>query len=268
MSWTVKARRVGTGILVLPVLALARPAEAQDLERELAAIEDGWASVEVEVREGVEVCDHGIRWYGDDGEVRGHWHWNGRGEERCDLGPLQLDFLLRDGRVTEIDAGRVTPRTGARRLGLRAPSEVSEYLVTLAYAGASDEAAEQGLFLSRVPRGADPTAGILRVARDRELSTEVRKSGLFWAGQLATEVVVAPLQAVAMEEDADQEVREAAVFALSQHQGERATPVLMELALEAPHPGTRRSAMFWLAQRDDPEVAEFLADVILGRRGG
>jgi HEAT repeat protein len=153
-------------------------------------------------------------------------------------------------------------------LGERPPLEVSNYLVSMSYFGASNDAAEEGLFLSRLPRGADPTAGILRVARDRELPSEVRRSGLFWAGQMATEVVVEPLRAVAVEDDAEQQVRDAAVFALSQHRGEAAVPVLMELALEAPHPGTRRSAMFWLAQRDDPEIADFLADVILGRRGG
>ncbi len=138
----------------------------------------------------------------------------------------------------------------------------------LAYLDADDDAAEEGLFLSRLPRGADPTEGILRVARDRSLRSGLRKSGLFWAGQLATEVVVAPLEAVAREDDAEQEVREAAVFALSQHQGDAAVPVLMDLALDAPHAGTRKSALFWLAQRDEPGIADFFADIILGRRGG
>jgi hypothetical protein len=249
-------------------LCVAGPAASQELSEEVTRIRDGWTSLRVELREGVEVCDHGIRWYSEAGERRGHWHSGGSGAEVCDDGPLQLDFRVVDGTVREIEAGRISSRDGAVDLGERPPLEVSDYLVSMPYLAASDDAAEDGLFLSRLPRGADPTEGILRVARDRELSTEVRKTGLFWAGQLATEVVVEPLQAVAVEEDADQQVREAAVFALSQHQGEAAVPALMELALEAPHPGTRRSAMFWLAQRDDPAVADFLADVILGRRGG
>jgi hypothetical protein len=254
---------LATGVLFCPASIAG-----QEIEDELARIDEGWATLVVEVREGVEVCDRGIRWYGEDGERRGHWHGDGVGEDRCDAGPLQLDFQVLEGRVEKIEAGRVSQRAGARKLTSQSPVEVSDYLVGMAYHGASDDAAEEGLFLSRLPRGADPTQGILRVAQDRDLSSEVRKSGLFWAGQLATEVVVAPLRAVAVEEEEDQELRDAAVFALSQHQGDAATPALMELALEAPHPGTRRSAMFWLAQRDDPEVADFLADVIMGRRGG
>lgn len=259
-------RGVAWAVVTGLAMSVAGPGAAQGLPEDVARVGDGWTSFRVDVKEGVEVCDHGIRWYGEAGERRGHWH--GDGAEVCDAGPLQIELRVVDGTVREIEAGRASPRTGALDLGERPPLEVSDYLVSMAYLGASDDAAEEGLFLSRLPRGADPTDGILRVARDRGLSTEVRKSGLFWAGQLATEVVVEPLRAVAVEDDAGQQVREAAVFALSQHRGEAAVPVLMELALEAPHPGTRRSAMFWLAQRDDPEIADFLADVILGRRGG
>lgn len=260
----------GTYLVAGSVLAaaLASPAEGQGLEELLAGVPDGWATLEVDVQDGVDVCDHGIRWSTADGDRRGHWHWDGGDEEVCDAGPLQIDFRVSDGQVREVKAGRVSHREGAVEMGLTEPTLVSEYLVSMTYRGASDDAAEDGLFLSRLPRGADPTQGILRVARDRDLTAKVRKAGLFWAGQLATEVVVEPLRAVAVEDDAEQEVREAAVFALSQHQGDAATPALMELALEAPQPGTRRSAMFWLAQRDDPEVADFLADVIMGRRPG
>lgn len=263
-------RSAGVGMLFVAGFlgGTGSPAAGQGLAEELRRVGDGWASLQVQVRDGVEVCDHGIRWYGPDGERRGHWHRGGRGSEICDPGPLQVDLRLLDGRVREVEAGRVSARPGAAELGERDPVEVSDYLVTMTYRDAADEAAEEGLFLSRLPQGADPTEGILRVARDREISPEVRKSGLFWAGQLATDVVVGPLRSVAVEEDGDQDIRDAAVFALSQHQGAEAVPALMELALEAPHPGTRRSALFWLAQRDDPEVAEFLADVILGRRGG
>ena len=261
-GWTV-AGRVGTLLMVaVPLAAQGRVADR------VAAADDGWVTFQVDVRDGVEICDRGIRWYGDDGESRGHWHWGGNDEGRCDEGPLQIEARVRDGRVMEIDDRRAVPRSGATDLGRVDPIEASDYLVGLAYEDADDDAAEQGLFLSRLPRGADPTDGILRVARDRDLSRKVRKSGLFWAGQLATEVVIAPLEAVAREDDADQEVREAAVFALSQHQGEAAVPVLMDLALDAPHPGTRKSALFWLAQRDEPEIADFFADIILGRRGG
>lgn len=270
MSRRRTGRGAGSALFLAASLlpATGGAAWGQDLAEDLRRVQDGWASLQVVLREGVEVCDHGIRWSDPDGQRRGRWHGDGREDEICDAGPLQIDFRIVDGRVRRVEASRGSPREGAARLGERDPLEVSDYLVTMTYRGAADDAAEDGLFLSRLPRGADPTEGILRVARDRDLSPDVRKAGLFWAGQLATEVVVEPLRSVAVEEDGEQDVREAAVFALSQHQGADALPVLMELALEAPHPRTRRSALFWLAQRDDPEVADFLADVIMGRRGG
>ena len=260
--------RMGVAGFGIALLAASPLTAQRELADRVAAVDDGWATFQVEVRDGVEICDRGIRWYGDDGESRGHWHWGGNDEGRCDDGPLQVELRVRDGRVMDLEARRAAPRSGAADLGPVDPGEASDYLVGLAYLDADDDAAEEGLFLSRLPRGADPTEGILRVARDRSLGSDLRKSGLFWAGQLATEVVVGPLEAVAREDDAEQEVREAAVFALSQHQGDAAVPVLMELALDAPHPGTRKSALFWLAQRDEPEIADFFADIILGRRGG
>jgi hypothetical protein len=259
--------RSAVGVLGVAALAVA-PLAGQGLTERIGGVDDGWVTFRVEVRDGVEICDRGIRWYRDDGTGRGHRVRGGDPDEGCAPGPLQVELRVRDGRVQALETARAAPRSGAWDLGPVDPLEASDFLVALAYRGASEDAVREGLFLSRLPRGADPSQGILRVARDRSLPSEVRRSGLFWAGQLATEAVVRPLGAVAVEEGPDQEVREAAVFALSQHQGDAAVPVLMELAVEAPHAGTRESALFWLAQRDEPEIADFFADLILGRRGG
>lgn len=258
-------RWVAAVLFLLPTLA--SEGTAQELARQVEGARDGWVTFQVEVEDNVEVCDRGIRIRHPDGDGYSHWSWNGR-DQVCGPGPLQVELELRDGRVAEMRARRVRSLDGARSLGPVDPLEASEYLVSLAYRNADREVAEEGFFLARLPRGADPAPGIVRAARDRELSSGVRKSALFWAGQLAAEEVVSTLSGVALEEDEDQEVRDAAVFALSQHQGERALPALMELATDAPHAKTRKTALFWLAQNDTPEVADFLADLILGRRGG
>ena len=61
-----------------------------------------------------------------------------------------------------------------------------------------------------------------------------------------------------------QGIRDAAVFALSQRPEGESLPALMSLAKEAEHADTRRSALFWLAQSDDPAVPEFFAEILAG----
>ena len=43
-------------------------------------------------------------------------------------------------------------------------------------------------------------------------------------------------------------------------------PILMDVATTAEDANTRRSAMFWLAQAEDPRVLDFFEEVLLGRR--
>jgi hypothetical protein len=263
-------RPTGKALAVTAVLCLAgSPGEArsQTLASRVDEVEQGWVTFQVDVSPGVEICDRAIRIRGTNGRDDSHWHWDGDSDGTCGPGPMQVELEREAGVTRSIRARRVRPLEGARALGPVTPTEASEYLVSLAYRDTDRKVAEQGFFLARLPRNADPAPGIIRAARDRDLPTDVRKSALFWAGQLAADQVVAPLSEVARD-DEQQSVREAAVFALSQHQGERALPVLMELATDAPHAGTRRSALFWLAQRDEPQVADFLAGIILGRSGG
>jgi hypothetical protein len=60
---------------------------------------------------------------------------------------------------------------------------------------------------------------------------------------------------------------QAAVFALSQRPDHESVPVLMDVARTAPHPDTRRSAMFWLAQSEDERVYAFFEEILV-RKGG
>lgn len=263
-----KAAWTAGALLLAATSAGAAGVAGQELARRVAEVEDGWVTFRVEVREGVEVCDRGMRVRRVDGDGRSHWQGDHDAPDRCGAGPMQVEVRLAGGRVAEVRPGPVRALEGARALGDVEPVDASEYLVSLAYTDAASRAAEQGFFLAGLPRGSDPAPGILRAARDGGLPSRVRRSALFWAGQLAADEVTATLGEVAREKEAEQEIRDAAVFALSQHRGVDAVPALMELALDAPHPGTRRTAFFWLSQRDEPAVAEFLADVILGRRGG
>jgi hypothetical protein len=57
---------------------------------------------------------------------------------------------------------------------------------------------------------------------------------------------------------------ETAVLALSQGRRHKYVEYLTEIARANPHPQLRRQAMFWLAQRDEPEVLDFFEEILLG----
>jgi len=108
---------------------------------------------------------------------------------------------------------------------------------------------------------------LLAMAREPSVRKGVRTSAVFWVGQEAANAATEGLADVAFDEDEDQDVREAAVFALSQRPGDEGVPILMELARTAEQAGTRRSAMFWLAQSEDDRVLTFFEEILLGRGG-
>jgi len=122
---------------------------------------------------------------------------------------------------------------------------------------------------ARFARDADVSEPVARAVRDRNLGSDVRRSAVFWAGQLAADNMAGALMDVIDDESEDQSLRDHAIFALSQRPDHESVPLLMELAQTAPHAQSRRTALFWLAQHVTEEVGEFFAEIILGgSRGG
>lgn len=260
------ARAAGLGFVAAAVLTTG--VAAQSLGDRVGAVEHGWAVLRFDVDEEVEVCDSGLRRVNAEGETRMRWHWDSDDEGDCGPGPLQLEMEVVAGRIVHMRMRRPRSLAGSTDLGHVEAQSASDYLVSLAYRDVTREVAEHGFALALLPRGSDPAPGMIRAARDRGLDTPVRRSAIFWSGQLAADEVVTGLADVARDAGAEQGVRDAAVFALSQNQDERALPALMDLAMTAPQAETRRSALFWLAQHDDGRVVDFLADIILDRGGG
>ena len=77
--------------------------------------------------------------------------------------------------------------------------------------------------------------------------------------------VTQELAHVALDDEVDQDIRIAGIFALSQRKDEGSVSTLMDIARTGEQAETRKSAMFWLAQSDDPRVVRFFEDVLLGR---
>jgi len=269
VRWTPK--RAGAVVLATALAAACsnpRPAAGQDLARSVVAGGDGTVRLAVPTREGVEICDQGIRM----GEHRIWWRSHGRYEmdSNCHPGPLEIELDVRDGFVRRLETLRATgDRTaGARDLGEVDPAEAVRYLSSLVRGSASERAARDAVFpmvLADVP---DVWRELMALARERDVPSGARKNAIFWLGQEAASAATQGLADVAGDEDEEQEVRDAAVFALSQRPHEEGVPALMELARNAREAKTRKSAMFWLAQSDDPRVLAFFEEILLGRGGG
>ena len=253
------------GALVAAALA-AGPAPAQELAARVAALGDGPASFLYPVREDVEVCDHSVR---TDGGSR----WWGRRDagrpERCSVGEARVELRVSDGRVTDVELRPAGVPVAGSDLGRATGPEAVAFLLGLARAGATSDAAEDALAPAALAGGgAEAWPGLLELARDRGLAEDVREAALFWVGQSAADAVTADLTEIAGDDDEAQGVRDAAVFALSRRPADQAVPALMEVARTATEPETRRSAMFWLARVDDPRVVPFFEEILRGRSPG
>ncbi|HUF76592.1 MAG TPA: HEAT repeat domain-containing protein [Longimicrobiales bacterium] len=258
-------------VVALLVLAAPQTGTTQSAARVAEAVRatpDGWIRFAYETRDGVEICPRGIRY----GENR--WLWSGRSRGRqagaldCAPGPAEVELEVREGTVRRVElvlaqlAERAEPRD-ARDIGEVDAAEAAGYLLSLAQGGASSDAAQDALlpaFLADVP---ELWRDLARLACDRTLASDVRRSALFWLGQEAASAATAGIAAVAADEEEEQEVREAAVFALSQRPPEEGVPILMDLARSAQQAETRRAAFFWLAQAEDERVAPFFEEVLL-----
>ena len=257
LRWTTAA--------AVAALAMGAGQASAQLAGAVRAEEDGIVRFSYETRPGVEICDYGIQFRGD----RVMWRQEDSDDRArdCQEGVAEVELDVRDGRVRDVEV--VTPRErsrSARDLGEVTPGEAAGYLLSLAYRGATNDAAEDVIFPAMIADVEGVWREVLEIAKDRDVHRGIRKNALFWIGQEAADAVLAGLADVATDESEDQEVRNSAVFALSQRDDDESIPVLIEIAETATEAETRRTAMFWLAQSDDPRVIRFFEDILL-RKG-
>lgn len=259
---------VGRGMLSsLMVLITIGPArtEAQDLGDRVGAV-DGRVTFHYKGRDGLEGCGDGNISFDGGNWYRGE---RNRSPEDCGEGPVLIVLDVDGEEVYDLDV-RVGPRVhldyrGDHDLGRIAAPEAASYLLEVART-ARRRVAEDAIFPAFIADSATVWPDLIELARDSGRPDDVRSSALFWVGQEAAGVATEGLAQVARDEDEDQRIREAAVFALSQRPEEEGVPILMDVARTADDAETRRSAMFWLAQSDDPGVLDFFEEVLLGRQ--
>ena len=253
------------GFAVAAVLAVLPTEGGAQLSARIAAVEDGTVRFGYRARPEVEVCEQGVRM----GERQIWWRSRYGEDDRgtCRSGYVEVDVRRVASAVRSVDIVRDFGPAGAGvvDLGEVEPRAAVEALTAIAHDRAAGDGAEDAVLPAFLADVQDPWAEFLALARDGSVRTDVRKTTIFWLGQAAADVATEGLTALAFEDDEEQDIRDAAVFALSQRPADQAVPALVQLAREADQAETRRTALFWLAQSDDPRVVAFFEEILLGR---
>ncbi len=231
--------------------------QAQTLTERVADAPDGRVRMSFDAREGV--CG--------DGRNISHFRTN---DERdvdwdCEAGPVRVVLRIRSGNVTRVDtyvggSWRPSSRT-VTDLGFVNSQEAADYFLGLAKSDSFADA-EDAIHPAVIAANAVVWPQLLAMARERELSNEVRQQAVFWLGQEAAEEAVDGLESILDDDDEEIRVKEQAVFAISQQETARSISILLRVATSNQHPQVRRNAFFWLAESEDPRAIDLFEEVL------
>ncbi len=244
--------------LLWPSLSLlAAPLAAQSLESRVFARPDAVVRMSYASRPGACGGQNGNISWSDGDDDRDGW------KSDCEYGPVRLTLTVSGGAVVAVKTrvgGQWLPRENVVDLGTVSAKSAAAFMLTVARKGgkAGDDAILPAMLADSVEIWPD----LIKLARDQQLDSQVRRSALFWVGQAAATAATAGLADVAGDAALDREVREAAVFALSQRPHDEGVPALLAVAANDKDPKIRRSAIFWLGQSDDPRALSFFEAVL------
>ena len=228
-----------------------------DLAGAINAQRDGLVQFHYAARSGV---------YGDDDNLTIRGGDDSEPWECCDPCSVQVTVRRRGGEIRSIRwrVGRVRRSVppGGRDLGAVPADQAAAFFMQHALerdADAQNEAL-QAAVMADVDGQWQPLA---QLARDRERSQELRRTAIFWLGMEAQDVVGKMLGELADNEVEDLEIRKQAVFAIAQRPDAESIPALTRMAKTHRNAELRKTALFWLAQKDAPEVIELFETIIL-----
>jgi len=256
-------------IFLVGVLAVAvTPSLGSQIEDAVKKLDEGTVRITFAARDGV--CgdggnsisfDTGNSWHV-------HHHSDNDWERDCEEGPVRVSVRVRDGEVvrlkTRVGGGWRSAGEGVVDLGEVSPQDAVDFLLGVAERSRRS-VAEDAIMPAVIARDVVTWPRVLEIARNDDRPEDVRESAVFWLGQLAGDKATEGLTSIVEDDDEDMEVREAAVFALSQMDNRKSADSLMKIARSNRYPELRKSAMFWLAQSDDPEVLDFFEEILLGK---
>jgi len=253
-------------LLLLVAMPLETSARDVDLADQVTRFQD--SEVWIAYAAGDGVCGDGQTYISTDGGSR-HFHgcWSSELDpDDCVAGPVRVALKVRDGEVVKVatfvggDWG--SPGLDTLDLGEIPAQAAADYLLSLASRG-SRQVAEQAILPATLARDVVVWPQLLELARDNSRPRNVREASLFWLSQIAGEKVTQNLEQMVEDDDEDLELRKHAIFALTQRGDEVCVPVLSRIVLTSQHPQLRESALFWLAQSEDPRVLELFERILL-----
>jgi len=252
------ARAVGGAIRgAMVVLVLPCALQAQSLESRVFAKQDAVVRLSYASRPGVCGGQNGNISFTDRDDERDGW------TSDCEQGPVRVAITIRQGRVTQVTTrvgGRWLPRSGVTDLGTVPAAAASQLMLAIARRGG--KAAEDAIMPAMLADSVQIWPDLVKLAKNNNVNTDVRRSAVFWVGQAAAAAATAGLVEVVGDEAVDREVREAAVFALSQRPNDEGVPALVAAARTDKDGKIRRSAIFWLGQSDDPRALAYFEEVL------
>jgi hypothetical protein len=151
-----------------------------------------------------------------------------------------------------------------RDLGVVPAAQAANYLLDLAVR-APARAGKKLVFPATLADSVEVWPRLVTMARDRNLARDTRKDAIFWLGQAAGDKAVGPLGDLARQGGDDVDVQEHAVFALSQLRDGGGVEALLDIARGHQNPKVRKTAMFWLAQSEDPRAVTLFEELLRSR---
>lgn len=245
--------------IVIAVGASARDTQAQNLAARVRQAGDGTVRFSFAARDGV--CGNGRNNISVRSERNQDVDWE------CETGPVMVALTKDGGTVTSLRTyvGARWKAAGANvtQLGTVGARDAVDYLLGVAESG-SGKIAEQAIFPATLADSVTPWPRLLKLARNEDRPSAVRKQAVFWVGQAASEEATKGLADVVEDDSGDREVRKAAVFALSQ-QKSNGVESLLRIARENKDKEIRKQAIFWLGQSKDPRALDFFESVLVKR---
>jgi hypothetical protein len=256
---------------VFAAAVFAAPLTAQSVTSRVNAVSSGEVRMTFDILP--DICGWGNGWSRGD-----NWRTNrneyGRSSSRdvewsqeCMTGPGRLVVDRSSGETMKIRfyvGGRWRERPNVTDLGHVPNQQAADYLLGLVRAERSTIAKEAIMPLTIIDE-VEVWPALLRVARDDNRHQEVRKSAVFWLGQMAGERITGDIRELAEDDRMDREVRESAIFALSQRPRDEGVPALIRIVRTSRDPKLRKNALFWLGQSNDPRALDLIEELLAKR---
>lgn len=237
-------------------------ARAQDLERQVSGVQDGEVVFRYPTKEGVWLCDRGVRIDDRDSQNRN----DGPPGEDWVEGEAEVILEVRNGEIRDLELQPPGSDSSVDTdLGLWAADDAAEFLIGLTRTSSSRRVAEDAIVPAMIARGAVVWPDLIDIARDRSRPEHVREQAVFWVGQQAADAASEGRDDLLADDGDDVEVMKSAVFAISQQPRRDAVPALTEVAETSQYREVRRSAIFWLSQTGDARALDFFERVLLDR---